>query len=149
VSGPLLGGDRHQLGEYLRELADLMGLRDWHLILADGPPESEPTEGHRVQGECTVSYGRKSATIAVSDDWAGEDPDELRRVLVHELIHCHQEPVQWAFNNAANRLGFEAGSVAREAFTDAFEIATDGIAVPWAETLPLPGKAKEEGDEHA
>lgn len=125
------------LGGYMRDLADIMGLRDWTISLEHAPPSSEPHDGHKVQGECAVNYGRKSATISICPDWPEDDPEEVRRVVVHELLHCHVEPVQWAFNNAANRLGFEAGSVAREAFTDAFEVAIDGIAVAWAESLPM------------
>lgn len=142
MSKRLLKGDRDELGAYLGHLADLMGLRDWTIGLANDPPQSDPHDGHIVEGECLVSYGRKVAMIAVPANWDDQAPDELRRVLVHELIHCHQEPVQWAFNTAANRLGFEAGSVARDAFTGAFEVAVDGIATAWARTLPLPVKEK-------
>lgn len=147
---PLLDGDRHQLGEYMREMADLMGLRDWYLAVSSDPPKSEPIDDtHTVQAECSVNYGRKSAVIAFAANWAEWDTEELRRVVAHELIHCHTEPMRWAINNTRLPLGMTAFLMLEGAFQDAHEVAIDAIACAWAERLPLPVKVDGEQKEAA
>lgn len=135
---PVLNGDRHELGEYIRDLADLMGLRDWYISMKQGDPEDQ------IHGaECDVRYGQKCAEIAFRSDWVEWDADEVRWLAVHELLHCHMEPMRWAVNNTKFTVGDSAFNVIGNSFLDAMELALDGIAREWSKTLPLPIKAKE------
>lgn len=130
----LLDGDRERLKDYIRTLADQMGLYDWALRLGDDPPNIEGAAASNY----TV-YGRQYATIRFDDEWFDYEPDELRTYVVHELVHCHTAKMCWAFDNVKDVLG--EGSLyrlANMAFTDAHEMTVDAIATAWAKTLPLP-----------
>lgn len=133
----VLKGDRDQLGEYLRELADLMGLRDWYLTMSHEEPVDD-THG----AECAVTYGQKAATITFREDWSTWGVEEVRRLAVHELIHCHMESMQWSLNNVKHLVGVTAFNVIGDAFVDSMEVAIDGMAREWAKMLPLPIKKK-------
>jgi hypothetical protein len=129
----LLNGDFDQLGIYVRAMADEMGLRDWYLTLSHKEPEDD-THG----AECDVTYGQKNATLFYRDDWPEWDADTLRRMTAHELIHCHV----WAMEQRMCDLRASIGSMAYDIFAMAFrhdlELAVDGMARAWAETLTLP-----------
>lgn len=129
----ILGGDRHALGDYMREIANLMGLRDWYLFLSSNDPEDDD-----AMACCEVAYGQKSATLCFHHSWPAWSMDELKATVVHELLHCHTEPMRWAVNNARDPLGFMLFGVVEGAFIDALEVAVDGVARAWAEHLPDP-----------
>lgn len=143
----IFGGDRDKLGVYIRDMADLCGLRDWHLILEGHVPDrdNEDDDTSHPAAQIEVTYGRRLACIRVASDWATWTPEELRQTVIHELIHCHQEPMRWSINNCKHVVSPPMMSVLYAAFTDGMERATDDIATAWAETLPLPkaGKKKE------
>lgn len=149
----ILGGDRNQLGAYIREIANLMGLRDWRLVLADEPPQTADADDMLRREDDTagayveVIYGRKLATVSIASTWPQWDPEELRVVVVHELVHCHVEPMRWAFNNVRSITPQTMYQVMYEAFRDAMEPSVDGIATAWAETLPLPIRDEQEDGE--
>ena len=128
----LLNDDRKELEHYIRELADLMGLRDWTLTMRDDPASED------CAADIQVTYGRKFAAIRFDPAWASESPETLRATCIHELLHCHLKPTEWALNNAQSALGMVAFSVLSGAYEDALEVAIDGIANEWAKTLPLP-----------
>lgn len=128
----ILNGDRGELGKYVRELADVMGLRDWTITMRDEPCSED------CAADIQVTYGRKFASIRFDPDWASEKPETLRATCIHELLHCHLKPTEWALNNAQSALGMLAFGVLSGAYEDALEVAIDGIANEWANTLPLP-----------
>lgn len=132
----ILNGDHHELGQYVREIADLCGLRDWTVRV------DVATADDNHAGECAVTYGRKFGTVRLAEDWASEEPDTVRQTVVHELLHMHTEPIFWAVNNAQDVLGTATFTVLEGGVRDALEVAIDGIATAWAETLPLPVKAE-------
>lgn len=137
----LLNGDRDELRPYIRHLADLCGLKDWRLLLSDAPLVHDPDRnGYSTMATCAVNYGQKRAVIEISADWASWDAADLRSTVVHELLHCHAEPMRWAVNNTKHAVGTALYEVIYDAFTDAMELAVDGIATAWAATLPLPIK---------
>jgi Fe-S-cluster formation regulator IscX/YfhJ len=97
MSDPLLGGDRHQLGEYLRDMANLMGLRDWVVRLQEGNPDDDE---HAACAQ--MVYGRKVIGIQFRDGWEEWDPRELRQTVAHELLHAHINPLAF---NTLNQFG--------------------------------------------
>lgn len=133
----IFDGDRVQLGLYLRELADLMGLRDWTINLMHDTPDN-PHHAACVD----VRYGRKVANISFEENWAGSDPETLRETCVHELLHCHINRVRNPLDNIEHGIGQLLYNTTYNALTDYIEDATDAIATEWARTLPLPVKAK-------
>jgi hypothetical protein len=129
----IFDGDRDELGKYVRNMADLMGLRDWHLKLMNDPPDDP-----EAAACCEVIYGQKYALIRFHRDWTSADPEELRSTVIHELIHCHVEPMRWSVNNVKHVVGTAMFEVIFDAFSDALEVAVDGMARAWAESMPLP-----------
>jgi hypothetical protein len=138
----IFDGDRDQLANYLRDMADLLGLRDWKLYLSSDPPpaskERDLGPGEEVAGQCSVVHASKRATIWVSDNWAERDLSDVRETIVHELMHCHMAPIGWCVNNVYSvARSTEAGIIVSEV-DDAEEVAVEGIAAAVARLLPLP-----------
>lgn len=135
----IFDGDKHQLERYVREMADLCGLRDWTITLSDEPIEGVPhSVGSEFGGECNVIYGSKYAVIKLADSWPRWEPEKLRTTVVHELTHCHTIPMEWALNGAQDHLAPAMFSLLFGAHRDFHELAVDGISTAWAERLPLP-----------
>ena len=129
----IFDGDRAKLGEYVRQMADLMGLKDWEVKLSDEPPENAE------HAACIdTRYGRKFANISVQAEWASEPPETFRATIVHELVHCFLNPARNCIDNVQSLVGELVYRPLYNSLTDHIEYATDGIAVAWAEFLPLP-----------
>lgn len=123
---------------YLRQLADLLGLKDWEIVL-----KREPDANEDAAASITCTYGQKHAFVWVGPAFFSEfDVDYRRRTLIHELIHCHLNPIQEVVGNLAGRIGGDAYDVVRGCHHDAIEYATDGIARAIAPLLPLPPEAE-------
>jgi len=125
--------DRKALGRYLRFLANAMGLRDWELILEHDPVP----EGAGALATCRTTFGQRRATIAFAADARDWNLDRLRRVCVHELMHCHLDRMDTAREAAADELGAQARRVSDEAWRSALEDACDDIATAWADQFPM------------
>jgi hypothetical protein len=153
VRDQIFNGNREQLGRYVRELADRMGLMDWKLKLGDGRPprdSDDPPPYREAENDAAcvhIVYGRKVAVVWFADDWADWEMGELRQTATHELVHCHLQGMQWALNNVQELVPAMTMNVVNGAFRDMCEIATDGIAMAWAETLPLPSEWLEQATE--
>ncbi len=139
----IFDGDRHELGKYIREIADIMGLRDWHVDLRIAPLKTdEPDDDSVPLAEIQCAFGRRYAHVTFVPGWENGDPEMVRMVVCHELVHAHLSLMGWITNNVHDALGNVAFSVFRASYHDAEELAVDAIATAWAETLPLPVKAK-------
>ncbi len=132
----ILDGDQEKLGEYVREMADLCGLRDWTVQV-----DTTPAEDHEA-GTCRVTYGRKFGMIRMASDWSGENAESIRQTVTHELLHMHAESVFWSLNNVQDVLGSSAFTVLEGSVRDALEVMVDSVATVLAERLPLPVKGK-------
>ena len=140
----ILNGDRDELGAYIREMADIMGLRDWHLNLRHDPPDRE-----ECAADIDVVYGRRAAAIRIQTGWEHWKPEDLRSTVAHELIHCHLNPSRNVLDNMEQAIGQMLHNTAYNALTDYIEYATDAIATAWAEFLPLPVKDAENDAQEA
>jgi len=118
------------LDQYVRDIADRVGLKDWKVVVDKEPP------GEGNLGEARTTYGRKVLHIRLAEH---DSAEELRNTVIHELLHAQLEPVSWGINNAQRALGEGAFSVFRASFEDNMELAVDAIATAWSETMPLPG----------
>lgn len=128
----IFDGDRDKLGAYVRHMADAMGLKDWDITVSDNPAP-EDTNAH-----ITCVYGQRRAIVDFDNEWPEWTREKLRRIAAHELVHCFLDQLTWPVSNVRNIIGQSLYDVTHEAIRDAIELATDGIATAWAETLPLP-----------
>lgn len=137
---------RRAFGTYVREVADRVGLRDWHLDLCYGSPTlsrpdyaqddftaiCEPTEGRR---HAVITF---SAEIVASAE-ASVDREWLRQTVVHELVHLHLSALTSTVRrDLCDRLASDAYHLFERGFTRHLEHGIDAIAYAWAEELPLP-----------
>lgn len=114
---------------YLRAIADLMGLRDWTVGIDHDPPDSD----HVASIDCR--YGRKFAWVKLSEAFLDSEPDRQRQTIVHELTHCHFEPMRRLL------LGLVEDNI-WNAIDLPFEYGVDGVAEVMAARLPLPAEVK-------
>lgn len=79
---------RRRFGTYIRGVADQIGLRDWTLMVCDGPPDGEGLAGKAV-AMIDIPAGRRYAAIMLSDTFLDSTPAEQKQTILHELLHCH------------------------------------------------------------
>lgn len=116
-------------------VAGLLGLDHWTICVHADPP-------HDPHADATTStvYGRKYAWINVRPEVHGLPRPELRRIVVHELLHvATSELREWAENDLAaavpNRATYRAIGAG---FTRADEHWTDAVATALGPHLPIP-----------
>lgn len=114
-----------KFNNYLRNLADRMGLRDWKISIHEDPPDASNV------AECDARFGRKIAWIYLSETFLRSEPDRQRQTLVHELLHAHTAHLNHLMQGELTEPGCRA-------FSLSLEYVVDGIAEEWAKTLPLP-----------
>lgn len=125
--------------DYIGELAELMGLKDWHLELNNRAPN-----GDTAIGEIECVYGRKYGIVRLKEGWGQRKPEDQRQTIAHELIHCHLEPlVQHVENDLKGTLGKEAYDMLVWSQRRTLEYAVNDIARAWAASLPLPKPPKD------
>jgi hypothetical protein len=74
------------LSAYVRETADMLGLKDWRII-TDKEPDENPSKATNSPID-----GRKVAHVRFPDGFAELDEFEQISTVVHELIHLHFAP---------------------------------------------------------
>lgn len=116
--------------QYIRDLADRMGLKDWEIIVSRVPSRDG------VLATVRVTYGRRQARMWLSEDFAGGQPHEQRLALTHELIHCHMDRMDTVARQLEPVIGTAAHAVFMAAHAEAHEQATDALAVVLGAFLP-------------
>lgn len=116
----LTAAQRTGCESYLRELADVIGLTNWHFTLAWDVPAAEDCDA-----EIESIEGRYAAVVYLSKDFVKLSADEARRVLTHELLHCYWAPTRHFLcsGGAENML---AGTAAAAVVTAAHPQETSG-----------------------
>jgi hypothetical protein len=125
--------DRKALGKYMRECADLMELRDWHLDLSHDPPAGDDD----AYASCEPIEGRRKAVFRFAADFRKQDPETQRMVVAHELVHCHLAMAQLQAEQDTYPLGPAASSLFQATFRRNLEYGVDGLAHALAKHLPL------------
>lgn len=133
----IFDGDREQITPYFRQLADLMGLKDWTFALDKEPPESKT-----AFAAIHCWYGQRHAQVRVSESWATLTPEMFRKTMTHEAIHCHTTTLEMPMANIRNHIGEMLYQAVSGTYDDALEYAVDAMAVAWSVWLPLPVTAK-------
>ncbi len=124
--------DIQELGDYIAALLCIMGLSDWRIILMPEPPNRNAD----AYAEVRPIFGQRVATLMFAPDMRSWNSEKLRRVLCHELTHCHLDRMDTAYNGVADELGTQARNIADRNWTSNLEDATDNIACAWCELLP-------------
>ena len=128
----------HPLTGYVRQLAAFMGLGQFHVTVKTGETETEDAFAENVVWE-----ERYRGDITISQNWKSPSRDELREVLVHELLHLHFADLDHAFYATKPLIGRPAYEVAVARYRGDREKTVQQIARFWAPHLPLPPKVAE------
>jgi hypothetical protein len=121
------------LGKYIRDMADLCGLRDWcFTIMSEQPSPS-------AYADIQITPQQRHASIRVAVGLLAIGGDTLRRCIAHELVHCHMEPLEVALNTVAEgEMSPRDWRVLHNVHNEELERATDALARVLAPFLPLP-----------
>lgn len=129
--------DFARYGQYVRDRADNLGLRDWTFTLKH--VALDPDDDALAMIETT--YGRRFATITLGYHFHTEKPEIQRHTVVHELLHVWFDQVElpvregeaiWAL------VGKPAGKVLFHQVRNAVEHGVDAIATAISDGFPLP-----------
>lgn len=120
---------RALIGKYLRELADLMNLRDWHLSVMHATPQDDgAAKGYLAM--VGTDMGRWEARIYFRNDFWKEEPDVVRETCVHELLHIHRRQISELNDRTIKAvLSTDMWNTWLEAYTMFDEKATEAIAL--------------------
>jgi hypothetical protein len=130
--------DRRELGDYVRAIADQVGLRDWTIELQIGEPADDSPAFENAMASIECVDGRKYALITVTHALRDEPREDLRDTICHELIHAHLNAAcevvrvdirEW-FPQATHILMFEG-------YRRLTETAVDALAGAVAPHMPL------------
>ena len=123
--------DIESLGPYVRHVADHMQLRDWNFGVE--------FDGHLACALAAIECvpNRQYATISISPDFLEASDTEQRYAIVHELVHCHLNPVQTMFGTLAGVHG-QTHQTLQQNHDNHIESATDRLARAIAAGMPTP-----------
>lgn len=135
------------LGSYCRDMADLLGLRDWTVRVVHEPVHSTQPE----LASCSGVLGRRFADLRFAPEIFEIEPEMARLIVAHELIHCHVPARPRNDLGLVELLGAPAATIFQEAENERLELAVDALGEAIAPFLPLPpwakkGKAKKRRD---
>lgn len=114
-----------EYGFYVRDLANRLALRDWTFVLE--PEHCTPGRNAEIQ----PCFGRKHATLRLSNLFLQMPAGLQRHTLVHELMHCHLAELSFYIQHLAFGDALRAARIMQE-------MAVDGLADAMAILLPLP-----------
>ncbi len=125
------------LVEYVTTLQHALGLGHWLIYVEDVEPTGDDdTPAEKTEAETFPrSYGFV-ASIRVTSDLFGQDPDNARRCVLHELLHLHLHHWVWDIEHTVEKIGVSA--VARDLLNNGYERVVDAIAQAIAPQYPLP-----------
>lgn len=129
------------LPQYVRTIADGLGLKDWTFEVGVDQPD-----GDRI-AFCNRVRNRKLATIGFRPRFFEETRESQRIAVIHELIHCHLGPIRDVLEDeihASKALSQWCYNMAWETMLRADEWATDAISSAIACHYPLPPEAEPE-----
>lgn len=115
--------DRKAFREYVRWVADDMGLRDWTFEI------EYRCDNEDAHATVYPVDGRKLATIKFEEGFRRLKPETQRMVVVHELVHCHLAALQHQLETDFEALlGKPADALMNRSADRNLEYAVDGLA---------------------
>jgi hypothetical protein len=117
---------------YVREIANRMGMKDWSFDISARDPLSGAIASTEVWGDSNT------ATLWIGKTFWKYGPRMQREVICHELLHWHTDKF---YRNARevyrNVLGREAFELSLASLRQMHELTVDGIASAWAREFPM------------
>jgi hypothetical protein len=121
-----------KLNDYLTRAKSILNLSHWEIkISTDSPPDD-------AWADVEVSQNLYAATIRFSPTLWKEKPEEIRRVIAHELIHCHYAGVERLVETLEKTLGSQTYEIVSSIWDVESERGADSLSTVVAELLPLP-----------
>lgn len=120
---------------YLRQLADLLCLKDWEVKLQREQPEHDD-----AWAEVDVCRQRRVLWIKVAwpEFFDSRTPEQRREYLAHELLHAFQNRPVDVVRDLVKQVDTDVARFAQEQFIVEMEFANDDLARIIAPHLPLP-----------
>jgi hypothetical protein len=121
------------MARYIRERADELGLRDWRIHVKRHDYVGEAIVAHAV-----VTYGQRDMGITLGELFWGQDLEDQRVTVIHELLHAHLDGPMAVARDMEQQLGDFVFSVFIDNHKRTTELACDAIATAIAGHFPLP-----------
>jgi len=116
--------------DYVNRAAAIIGLAHWKIEVSKHPCEEDSW------ADIEVSQNLWNATLRVSAEFWGLDPQEKRRVIAHELLHVHYAGAERAIEALDGVIGKEAYEIMANVFNVEVERAADALSTPVSKLLP-------------
>jgi hypothetical protein len=117
---------------YIRTLGDALLLRDWELLLSRAVADA------RDQATILLHDGKNQGEVALGRDWMARTPEERRRTMTHELLHCHTARLCRVLTRLGEEDKSDLAIYVIKAFDNEEEIVIDTLARILAPLMPLP-----------
>ncbi len=125
-----------KLAQYVWKLRSEMWLNRW---IVDVLITEYPGEDSDARASIQPVGGRYRAEMEVATYVAAAGGEDLRHVIVHELLHLwHRDSSDVVRLALPKELGGSAYRLLWESYRQTVELMVDEMAGAWAETLPLP-----------
>lgn len=122
--------NEYSIEHYVLSVRDAMGLGHWRIVIDSNEPEHE--EGSTILGETRVEhYGYRAIMRLATSIF--DDPDDVRRVVVHELTHLFLE--HWAMDLDDSR-GAALTPAHADMLEKGYERGIEGITSALAPFMP-------------
>lgn len=128
---PVPANDHDALATAARQCANLVGLRDWTVIVDEEPPDDP-----KAQADVRVDLRRRALALRFAANFAGLTEDEQRHALAHELLHVHVELLGGRVRQLSPEFGRTAWAVFWSGYEEETERVVDALASVVAPLLP-------------
>lgn len=118
------------LQAYVNRCLPAFGLSNWKVEVSRHPADEDNW------ADIEVSDNLWTATLRVSSDFWGLDPEEKRRIVAHELLHVHYAGPERTVESLSNVLGSESYALLSAIFEKEIERSADALSNVVARLLP-------------
>lgn len=119
--------------DYIKLIALQLGLEGWEFTLDDKPA------GEDEYANVSVVYGQRRAIICLAKDRSKWTAETARDTIVHELMHCHLEPISEISSDVLDTAaGARVAAVGNAAVSYVIERTVDAVSTAIAKFMPLP-----------
>lgn len=121
----------------LRRIQPLLGLKDWVIYLTG---EACAEDAH---ADISPLYGQKRARIRLDPAFGKLSEADQRRILIHELLHCHLECIKDFVRDALSESDEALAFAVLAGVNQHVEYAVDAISTAMTPMLaPRPKETK-------